>query len=481
MVTPNGETNTATDVRAAAWLPPGMGWAFGFNAVNTLSWMVIQGVPMQLFLKTLTDSALILGIAVGLTPLMQILQIPAASRLESIGYRRFVVFGWGWRNAFVLAIMLVALAAMWLPPAATVALTLAALVGYTALRGLSVAAFLPWFTRLLPEHGRGRYIAWEETAIQAASVVALLGCSEVLRWNTAHTVTLPWIGDLTWHGAWRFPLLFLLSFIFGMLALQCLRRIPDAPPPERVHNATPIPWRTLLNYRPFRRHLEFQVLLFFGLTGAGVYWVPLLKDRLGWSDHAISLVPILMCVVMVTVLPVLGRVVDATGSKPALAVAVSVQVVHLLLWSATGAGVLPMGPDHPWVAASLFALQASAGFGWALMWISSTRLLMSVVPPQGQAHFFAINGVATGLAMGLFPMLWGALHDLLKPWSGAAWGPWQWNAPSLLYALGAGIALLALSRVRHLEEPRAGTVSDFARALLAQPSRVLARWFPRGD
>src|SRR6187402_3690632 len=84
--------------------PPGLNNAFQFSAFNALSFQIVLGSPMILYAKSLDASATVLGIIAGMMPLLVIFQIPAASHINRIGYRRFVLGGWSTRVVFIVAI-----------------------------------------------------------------------------------------------------------------------------------------------------------------------------------------------------------------------------------------------------------------------------------------------------------------------------------------------------------------------------------------
>ena len=79
-------------------LPPGLNNAYRFALFNALSFQVVLSSPMVLYAKTLNASATVLGILTGMMPLLVIFQIPAASHISRVGYKRFVYAGWGTRG-----------------------------------------------------------------------------------------------------------------------------------------------------------------------------------------------------------------------------------------------------------------------------------------------------------------------------------------------------------------------------------------------
>src|SRR5277367_2917298 len=84
-------------------MPHGVLNAYAFQVFNTMSFTIVLATPMILYFKRLGASATVLGIVLALPQLLNILQIPAARFVESMGYRAFVLRGWTLRAAFILA------------------------------------------------------------------------------------------------------------------------------------------------------------------------------------------------------------------------------------------------------------------------------------------------------------------------------------------------------------------------------------------
>src|SRR5258706_16484709 len=84
----------------------GMKNAWRFAAFNGLSFQIVLGSPMILYAKSLNANATVLGIIAGMMPLMVIFQIPAAQYINRIGYKRFVLAGWGTRTLFTFGMVL---------------------------------------------------------------------------------------------------------------------------------------------------------------------------------------------------------------------------------------------------------------------------------------------------------------------------------------------------------------------------------------
>ena len=109
-----------------------MGNAFAFAGFNALSFQIILSSPMVLYAKSIGASATVLGIIAGMMPLLVIFQIPAASYIPRVGYKRFVLAGWGIRVLFIFGMALVPLAGRFLNATTQLALLLLLCLLYTS-------------------------------------------------------------------------------------------------------------------------------------------------------------------------------------------------------------------------------------------------------------------------------------------------------------------------------------------------------------
>ncbi len=424
-------------------------WALTFEVVNACSWSAVLGAPLILLLKSQGASATVLGAALALLPLTQALQLIGARWLPRHGYRGLMVRGWTARTVMVGLIAVVALAMPWLAPAVVIWSVIALLAVFTVLRGLTSCAWLPWISQMIPEDGRGRYLAWAAGLIQATLIACNLGYAAVFE-------ALP--------GASGFAIIYTWACLTGFAAAWTMSRIPDVPV-EGDGGIGPVPWRIMLGCKPFARLLGLTVLIFVALAALGVLWVPVMRDLHQQSDSVIATLPVWASVAQLCLLPLLGPLVDRTGSRPMIGMALGIFVIHAVLWAGLAAGALPLAW---WVLA---LIQGTAGAGGAAYSLGSQRLLMGTVPGQGRSHFFAMYSVAVALGQGLAPVLWGLALDHTVGWTG-----WGLNAHAALY-LGSAI-LLAVAFVfsLRLTEPRAQSTAELlADLLLHTPRRALAR------
>jgi hypothetical protein len=447
-------------MNAAASTAPGASWRWplAFEAINACSWAAAMGTPLILWLKSQGASATVLGIAVAAIPLTQSLQIVGARMLPRFGYRRLMVQGWTMRTALIGVLAGVAMASPWLGGVLSMTLTLLLIGIYCVLRGIASCAWWPWISQLIPEDRRGRFLGRSALLTQGSLLVSNLGYAAWLAFDSEPS---------------GYAAIFVWSCATGFIAAGALARIPDAPVAAEG-GVGPVPWREMLAYRPFAVLLRFNLLVYAALGALAVLWVPVLRDLHHQNDATIAAMPVWVSLAQLAVLPLIGPLADRTGSRPLLAGALAVLVVHAGLWAALGC--LALSPTW-WVLA---AIQTTAGIGNSVFILANQRLLMEIIPGQGRSHFFAMHSLVFAVGSGIAPVLWGVALDAL--------GGWNWagiNAHGLLYAIAGAMLAVGCAGVWGLHEPRALSTAEFLRELLVRtPARALGRltalWDGRG-
>ena len=440
-------------------MPRGIQNAYFFDIFNTISWTVVLASPMLLFFQHLRATATVLAIAASLSPLLVILQIPAARYVERVGYRRFVLSGWTTRSFFVIGMMVVAFLPDTFDRTTRIVLMLFLSFFYNTLRGIATCGQLPWFTHIVPEQRRGEFLAKDQFAIACASITALLFYGLLLRG-----------GGQAWYS---FGVVFATSAVAAFISLSFLKRIPDVPVEKIVHNPNPMPWREMFFYRPFFHYLRFNVGINLALGASNVFWVRYFRVFLHVSDSFVLVVGAAGNVVLALTLVLVASVIDRTSNRQMLGLASIFFAVHFSGWALVAAGIVPFN-------FSILAWQTfTSGAGWAFWNISNVRAVMSIVPAMGRPHFLALYSVVSNLTLGIVPLFWGPVLDGLEHWH-LNWGPWHWNCYSLFYLTLAATIVGAATFLRSVEEPVRMTWDVFARELLVEtPSRAVSRLIGR--
>ena len=430
--------------------------AFLFQVFNTSSFYLVMGLPMMLYFKKLGASATVLGVLACLAALLNIFQIPAARFVERIGYRNFVLRGWTSRSVLIAGLVLVAVLPLSIDNFSRQALMLFLLFLFNTIRGISLSGYLPWISAIVPEPVRGRFLALD----QAASQAALLLTVALTAWYLNHT-----------DEPSSFGLLFGASLGLAMASLWFLRKIPDAPT-TGAGSSEEVPWKAMLGHPPFRQLVLFHAVVMLAMSGGGLFFVPFARDQFHCSDSLFMVLHLMWGTVFVLTSLRAGRWLDRMGSRPVLFLAAVVMGIHWLGWGAVAAHLLPF----TW---GTFVLQqATAGIGLALYSSAHLRLLMGIVPAMGRSHFFALFSVAGSLTAGLSPLGWGLLTDML---AGFRIGTEvQLNGFVILYTVIALIMIPSLILLGRVQEERAASTEELIRELVREtPWRSITRWWNR--
>jgi MFS family permease len=411
---------------------------------------------MVLYAKALGASATVLGIITGMMPLLVISQIPAANYIGRVGFKKFVYAGWGTRVAFIFAIAIVPLLTFLLP-ATRLSLILFLLFIFNVSRGISSAAWLPWISSLVPATIRGKYLATEQAFIGVASAMAFIIAAACLG-NTPRPA--------------QFALIFLISGIAGMISLRFLKQIPDAPVPEEIKTSRqPVPWRAMIEFRPFKRLLIMNLGWSFAYGGISAFTVAFLRSQAQMPEATILYLGSVFFLGGVLSLW-FGVHLDRLGSKPVMIVSSLLWLAILSAWFFLAARILL--PTH----LTILVLQFFMGVGASLFTIANVRLTMVITPELGRTHFFALYSVVANSSLGIAPILWGIMIDYFAK-TEVVWQGLYWNRYTFFFFGAELIFVLTLILKLNLEEKSAGKVEELMREILLHaPQRLLSKLWP---
>jgi MFS family permease len=417
-------------MKPASLYPPGSLNVNGFSFFNAVSFQIVLGAPVILFAKSLGASSFVLGTIAALTPLLNILQLLAARFLHRVGYKRFVLAGWGARTFFTFCIAVLPLLPG-LSLSTRLGLLIAALFCFNLLRGFSAGAWLPWLTALVPASVRGRFLSRDNAFMHLGCLAALL----LSAWVMTGSVE-----------ADEYAVVFGIGLVSALISLWFVRRIPEAESAEeRKQSGAPVPWAAMLRYPPFAKLLWFTTIYMTVIGSLGVFTVEYLVVREKFSESMILLLSAWSFVGALAGLAITAPRLDATGSKPWLRHGLVIMALVIFSWFLLASGLLPGWP------ALVAALNFFGGVAGAIFGVANTRITMGSVPAMGRNHFFALFTVVSGLGLGGAPMVWGAMLDTLGTLD-VVLGAMTINRYSVYFAVLVVLAGLALRLIPGLHE-----------------------------
>ena len=383
MTTGSAESTSTT-------FPPDAKNSFRFSLFNALNFQITLGAPMILYAKALGGSATTIGIVASLAPLMTVLQLPTAYFIPRVGYKGFVLSGISARAVllFVLAILPLL---HFLRPVTQVELMLTCLFLFNVVRGISTGAWLPWLTALIPPGARTNFLRSDQLHMQCGGMLAI-AISTIVLWSGGRP--------------WQFALLFAISMFSGMLSLHFVGKIPDIEVGDQIKSSgQPVPWLEILKYPPFAKLLTFNVVYNWVVGGLGAFVIAFLEGKAGYTAGQVLAVSLAGAFGAFASVPLIGPVLERTGSKPVLRFSLALYLIGILFWVfVTGELV----PAHYLLVGIDYLLLGIAG---GLFSIANVRIAMDTMPELGRNHFFSLFTVFASLSLGLAPIFWGVFLD----------------------------------------------------------------------
>jgi hypothetical protein len=423
---------TASAAPAIPEVPPQATNSFRFSLYNAINFQITLGAPMVLYAKSLGGSATTIGIVASLAPLMTVLQLPTAYFIPKVGYKGFVLFGWTIRAGLLFLLAILPLL-RFLPAMVQIELMLISLFLFNVVRGISTGAWLPWLTALVPANARGAFLRSDQVHMQCGGMLAV-AISTVVLWSGGRP--------------WQFSLLFVISALAGMSSLHFVRKIPDIEIGEQAKSSgQPVPWLEILKYPPFTKLLVFNVVYNWVVGGLAAFVIAFLEGRAGYTAGQVLAVSLAASVGAFTSVPFFGLVLERTGSKPLLRLAMTLYLIGILFWVAFTSGMVPA---HYLLVGINYLILGVAG---GLFSIANTRIAMDTMPIMGRNHFFALFTVFASLSLGLAPIFWGVFLDALGRHEFAI-GFFQVNRYSTYFVLLAVLGIITFFLAKPLIEKK---------------------------
>jgi MFS family permease len=398
--------------------------------MNAVSFQIVLGAPLILYAKSIGASSTALGVLASFTPLMTMLQWPAAKYLHVYGYKRFVLTGWTMRLVFVFLVAIVPVLGF-LDPASKLVLLVAALFFFNILRGIASAAWMPWIAALIPDGARAGFLSRDQTAIFVGSLLALLLSSLVLGGGASPD---------------EYSLVFLVSGLAGMASLFFIKRIPEVSAGEEMlRTSQAVPWRTILFYPPFTALLVFNLLFVLVVGSLGVFTVEYLHEFPSFDASLVLTLSGISFAGSLAALAFVSRLLESHGAKSVLAGSLVLISLVIAGWFLVAAGLLPC------TKAVIATLNFVSGMAGAAFNVANGRLALATMPIMGRNHFFALFSVITSLGLGAAPVAWGISLDFIGTFE-VATGAFLWKRHSIYFAVLFLLNIFTILQTRRLHE-----------------------------
>lgn len=360
------------------------------QAMTTLS----AGTFLVAFALELGASNLMIGILAGLTPLVQLIQLPSIYLVEKIRNRRKITV----ISSLIGRIFLLLIAAIpfLFDPGNGLFFLIFFLVLHSAFGAVLSCSWNSWMRDFLPQEGLGAFFSKKMTLSTILGIVlSLLG------------------GYFLDHKEWLFPgnpmlgysVLFAVAFLFGMLGSYYMSRIPEPPMiPSGLNliKLISVPFKDA----NFKNLITFLGSWNFAINLAAPFFTVYMLQRLQIS---MSLVIILLTVsqaVNVIFLKTWGRISDQYSNKTILAICGPLFIFTILFWTFT-----TFPEKHVFTIPMLFVIHILMGASTAGISIASGNIGLKLAPKGGGVAYLAVISIVNSLAAGIAPILGGFFAD----------------------------------------------------------------------
>lgn len=350
------------------------------------------GTLLTTFLLTLGATEFQIGLVATLPMLGGLLQ-PAGAELirRRGGWRKGVCLTAALADALLWSASLAA--AIWLPPAAAIALIIGVLTLQQAASAFVGVAWTSWISDLIPPRLRGRYFGMRNFICNAFGAVTAAVAGQAIRaaGEASLSVFLWAIG---------------VGALLRLASIYFLSRQPEPRPARSTGGRFLEQLRRPLAHAGFRHYLAFGAAWGFAVNLAAPFFTVYMIQEAGVDTGAVLAFAALGTISNLVGQRVWGPLCDRYGDRQVMRVAGLSVVLQPLWWLFTG----PSGLAYYLMP----LLNLTGGFAWGGYALATGNLMMRLAPETGKTSFFAAQAALGGLFGALGPFVGGLLAGILE-------------------------------------------------------------------
>jgi len=419
------------------------------TVVGVLFFFSIYGSALTLFARKLGASEEIIGLLATLIQMSVLLQLPLAREVEARGKKRLLIPSWAAAATFALPLILIPLLpeVHWLR--LTVLVTSVALTAVVRQPGL--VAWMPLLSDVIPDDIRGRFFGRMRTAWQTSALILTIGIAALFG------------REAEW---WQFQVVFAIGVLSALVRIPLMKRIPElAPHPEARERGRFSFIGEALRDRSFACFTALVSLVYFAGAAMGPHAVVYMRETLKYRDDFVVFVTqALPLIGAILTLILWGNLADRIGARAILVFTCVGSGLAGLVWLF----VVPENPTMQGVLAGSLFLRGllMAGFG-----IGAARYLYGVLPEGNKSGYLAAHTAATGLGLGLGPLLTGFVLGHTSGFRLEVLGG-ELDSYKVLFGLTAVGMMLPLVLMGWVRTPGEAPTREFLSFLLYRPFRT---------
>jgi hypothetical protein len=355
--------------------------------------VLTSGAFLVAFALQLGASNVIIGSLAALSPLAQVLQIPAIFLVEYTGLRKaaVVLSSFSSRLFWIAA----ALTPWVLPKTWQIPVFLGAVFMFFAVGSISNLAFSSWMRDFIPAEIRGDYFG------KRAAISTALGAGVGLIAGISVDYFKRYVPELGIYSGY-----FLLALVAGLIGVSFLARIPE---PRMIKSPIQGIWTILSD--PFRDQTFQPLLIFLGAWNfasnlAVPFFTVYMLQRLHLSITLVLSLSVLSQLINVLFFQLWGRLADRFSNKSALMEACPLFMLSIILFPFTN---LPQ-PSLLTIPL-LILIHVLAGISNAGILLCTGNIALKLAPQGKATSYLATNALVSGVTATIAPILAGFAAD----------------------------------------------------------------------
>lgn len=389
------------------------------GACSQIMGILAGGAFLVAFALLLGASPMVIGVIAALGPLTQVLQIPAILLIDKLGRRRTVVVV----SSIISRFFWIPTALLpWLAPEPyRPGVLLALLFVYFGMGTISGLAWTSWMQDLIPVKILGQYMG------RRMAIAVGLGAAVSLMAGVGVDFGKRWVDELTIYAIY-----IAVGGIFGLVGVFFLALTPE----PRMAERPPTDLARLLK-EPFHDQNFRQLLIFLGswsfaVNLAAPFFTVYMLKRLDVSMAWIIGFSVLSQFSNMLSLRLWGMLSDRFSNRSVLMEAGPIFILTLLIWPFTS-----MPNSYALTLPLLAIIHILTGISTAGVALGTGNIALKLAPKGRSTSYLAVNGMVSGLAASISPILAGILAAILEGEALTMDMQWTSSAGALRVALHA--------------------------------------------
>lgn len=364
------------------------------GACSQIMGALAGGAFLVAFALYLGASNTSIGIIAALSPLTQVLQIPAILLIERVKRRKLIVVCMAGMSRSLLVLMATL---PWLLPEGYRLLAFLSCLGlYYALGTVSGCAWNAWMHDLIPQDIMGRFFGKRLAVATACAALLSLGAGFLVD----HGILVMDDDRIVWST------LFACAAVAGLIGVYHLSRVPEptmvSQPTESIFHLLATPFRD----GDFRNLLFFLGTWNFAINLAAPFYTVYMLKSLQLSLAWIMGLSVLSQAINVLFFRIWGALADRFSNKSCLTVAGPLFVIGIAIWP-----FLTLPEKHVLTLPLLILIHVISGISTAGVTLCSSNIALKSAPKGKAMVFLAGNALVNGIAASVAPILAGLMGD----------------------------------------------------------------------